>query len=87
MALRPELPEAERYLVTLYVKRFGSSEGIRSFFAKKVYPSPVLFREAAADAGLTAPGVPAFGDVDGDGDPDLLLSGCRLFENDGKIGD
>ena len=70
----------------------GASGQPTLVFYRNVTPpgGPLRFQEATREAGLAASlygmGV-AVGDVDGDGSPDLLVTGlneCRLFLNDGK---
>ncbi len=59
-------------------------DGLRERAEALTGPAP-RFSDATEAAGFAgvAGGRPAFGDVDGDGDPDLLLDGGRLFRNDG----
>jgi tetratricopeptide (TPR) repeat protein len=80
----PDLPEAEKRLQTYYIQRFKSLEGFKTYFLNLGPEDSVFFVEAAQKAGLDRTGLPAFGDFDGDGDSDLLLSGSMLFENDGQ---
>jgi len=83
VSLKPGFSAGERDLLSLCVRKFGSSEHVREHLAKLKHAHVPLFIETTEKAGLGRPGTPAFGDYDWDGDPDLLISGSRLYENDG----
>ncbi|MHC4944950.1 MAG: CRTAC1 family protein [Planctomycetota bacterium] len=84
LSIKPDLANGENLLLTLYEQEFGSPKGYKRYLASLVGPEVVIFEEASKAAGITSTGRPAFGDYDGDGDPDLLLSGSRLFMNNGR---
>lgn len=82
--LDPGLEGAARDLEMLYARKTGSLKGFREYLAERLPVDVVFFVEGTGDAGLAHTGSPAFGDYDGDGDPDLFLAGTWLYENDGR---
>jgi tetratricopeptide (TPR) repeat protein len=84
LEIQLENEEAERTLLNLYVKQFGSDSGFWEYLDGLSGGGAVSFVEASSSAGIEATGCPAFGDFDNDGDPDLLLSGSLFYENVGR---
>ena len=86
-------PRAEAELLALHAKQRTNRGSVRSRLARSGadrWSTPVVFADVTARAGLadskTGPGGAAWGDFDGDGDPDLLSEGKRLFKNNGRNG-
>lgn len=78
--------EAEEKLAAIYGKIAGTTSGLRRYFAKKAGFSMPLFTDVSREmrlenAVVTGSDHVAWGDYDGDGFEDLLLSGTRLFKN------
>jgi len=84
---------AETELTALHRKQRGAKGSVRERIAREgveSWPAPVIFADVTEKAGLADPGIgpggAAWGDYDGDGDPDLFVEGKRLFENNGRKG-
>ncbi|MBU0753745.1 MAG: VCBS repeat-containing protein, partial [Planctomycetes bacterium] len=84
LSLKADLSGASEFLEALYTRRAGSMKGFEAYITSLAGDGVVRFSETSREAGVDATGSPTFGDYDGDGDPDLLLNGSRLFENDGR---
>jgi len=84
LCLDPDLEGAEKDLTTLYMQRFGTSKGLDKHLVEQLSKDVVSFADSAGDSGIYHTGFPAFGDFDGDLDPDLLISGKTLYQNNGR---
>ncbi|MFH1422571.1 MAG: FG-GAP-like repeat-containing protein [Planctomycetota bacterium] len=80
--------KAESNLEALYKNKFGSMKDFRQYFHKLAGITTPVFTDVTETAGLADTNIGgrnriAWGDFDGDGFEDILLTGSRLFRNKG----